>query len=81
MAQVEPVFIFARQIYIRESSAKMYSPVAFGISQTIAEMPYSLACSVGFFLIWYFLPGFQRDSSRAGYALLSKLPIFPFRLF
>ncbi|KAA1076269.1 hypothetical protein PGT21_036470 [Puccinia graminis f. sp. tritici] len=70
MAQVEPVFIFARQIYIRESSAKMYSPVAFGISQTIAEMPYSLACSVGFFLIWYFLPSFQLDSSRAGYAFL-----------
>jgi len=72
MAQVEPVFIFARQIYLREASAKMYSPVAFGISQTIAEMPYSIACSVVFFLIWYF-PTLQSDSDRAGYALLMVL--------
>ncbi|KAH9460732.1 hypothetical protein Pst134EB_008890 [Puccinia striiformis f. sp. tritici] len=42
MAQVEPAFIFARQIYLRESSAKMYTPITFGISQSVAEMPYSL---------------------------------------
>ncbi|KAI7956480.1 hypothetical protein MJO28_003575 [Puccinia striiformis f. sp. tritici] len=59
MAQVEPAFIFARQIYLRESSAKMYTPITFGISQSVAEMPYSLCCAVGFFVIWYYLPNLQ----------------------
>ncbi|WAR53515.1 hypothetical protein PtB15_3B23 [Puccinia triticina] len=75
MAQVEPVFIFARQIYLREASAKMYTPVAFGISQTLAEVPYSLVCSVVFFLLWYYLPGLQSDSSRAGYALMMVIVV------
>ncbi|PLW16757.1 hypothetical protein PCANC_12310 [Puccinia coronata f. sp. avenae] len=75
MAQVEPVFVFARQIYLREASAKMYSPVAFGISQTIAEMPYSCVCAVLFFVIWFYIPSFQGDSDRAGYALLMVLAL------
>ncbi|KAH9470579.1 hypothetical protein Pst134EA_007825 [Puccinia striiformis f. sp. tritici] len=71
MAQVEPAFIFARQIYLRESSAKMYTPITFGISQSVAEMPYSLCCAVGFFVIWYYLPNLQGGGGdRAGYALL-----------
>lgn len=70
MAQVEPTFIMARNIYLREASAKMYSPVAFGIAQTIAEMPYSICCALVFFLFWHYLPHFQRDSGRAGYSFL-----------
>ncbi|KNE98927.1 hypothetical protein PSTG_07772 [Puccinia striiformis f. sp. tritici PST-78] len=75
MAQVEPIFLFARSIYLREASAKMYSPVAFAFSQTIAEMPYSLACAVAFFLLWYYIPGLQTESSRAGYALLMVVAV------
>ncbi|MBW0489555.1 hypothetical protein O181_029270, partial [Austropuccinia psidii MF-1] len=69
-AQVEPTFIMARNIYLREASAKMYSPVAFGVSQFVAEMPYSFCCAVIFFLLWYYPTNFQRDSDRAGYAFL-----------
>jgi ABC-type multidrug transport system permease subunit len=50
----------------------MYSPVAFGIAQFLAEMPYSLVCAIVFFILWYFLVGFQSASDRAGYAFLSK---------
>ncbi|POW18578.1 hypothetical protein PSHT_05665, partial [Puccinia striiformis] len=71
MAEVEPAYIFARQIYQREASAKMYTPITFGISQSIAETPYSVACSILFFFIWYYLPGFQSDVDRVGYALLT----------
>ncbi|KAI9610863.1 hypothetical protein H4Q26_008707 [Puccinia striiformis f. sp. tritici PST-130] len=69
-AQVEPTFIMARDIYLRESSSKMYSPVAFGIAQFLAEMPYSLVCAVVFYILWYFLVGLQSGSDRAGYAFL-----------
>jgi hypothetical protein len=37
--------------YIREASSKMYSPVVFALSQLAAEMPYSILCSVMFFLL------------------------------
>ncbi|PLW16743.1 hypothetical protein PCANC_12308 [Puccinia coronata f. sp. avenae] len=69
-AQVEPTFIMARNIYLRESSSKMYSPIAFGISQFLAEMPYSLVCAIVFYVLWYFLVGFQEGSDRAGYTFL-----------
>lgn len=69
-SQVEPTFIMARVIYLRESSSKMYSPIAFGVAQFLAEMPYSLVCAVGFYVLWYFLVGFQDGSDRAGYAFV-----------
>ncbi|KAH9469685.1 hypothetical protein Pst134EA_006966 [Puccinia striiformis f. sp. tritici] len=75
MAEVEPAYIFARQIYQREASAKMYTPITFGISQSIAETPYSVACSILFFFIWYYLPGFQSDVDRVGYALLMIIAV------
>lgn len=78
LAQVQPMFIMARNTYLREASSKMYSPVAFGVAQTIAEMPYSILCAVAWFLPWYYLPHFQRDSDRAGYSLLM---VFVLELF
>lgn len=51
MSQIEPMFIMSRMTYIREASSKMYSPVVFALSQLAAEMPYSILCSVVFFLL------------------------------
>ncbi|GAA5871103.1 hypothetical protein JCM8547_005358, partial [Rhodosporidiobolus lusitaniae] len=68
MSQIEPVFIMARMTFIREASSKMYSPVVFALSQLAAEMPYSILCSVVFFLLFYYPMGFQMESNRAGYA-------------
>lgn len=53
--------------FIREASSKMYSPVVFAMSQLAAEMPYSILCSVVFFLLLYYPVGFNTDSVRAGY--------------
>jgi ATP-binding cassette subfamily G (WHITE) protein 2 (SNQ2) len=41
ISQVEPMFIFARMIFIRESSSRMYSQIAFALGQLMAEMPFS----------------------------------------
>lgn len=73
IAQVEPSFIMARMIFLRESSSRTYMQEVFAMSQFLAEMPYSILCAVAYYLLWYFLTGFNTDSNRAGYAFLMIL--------
>ncbi|GAA5873664.1 hypothetical protein JCM8547_002670 [Rhodosporidiobolus lusitaniae] len=68
MAQVCPMYLQQRDIFIREASARMYSSSVFALGQLIAEMPYNLLCAVGYFLIFYYPIGFNYSSDRAGYA-------------
>jgi ATP-binding cassette subfamily G (WHITE) protein 2 (SNQ2) len=51
LAQVEPTYILARNIFIREDSSKMYSPWVFSLAQLVAEMPNSILCAVVFFVL------------------------------
>lgn len=67
ITQVEVMYHIKRSIFFREQSSKMYSPFTFVTSMVIAEMPYSILCAVVFFLPIYYMPGFQVESSRAGY--------------
>ncbi|KAI4195627.1 MAG: hypothetical protein LQ350_007098 [Teloschistes chrysophthalmus] len=70
LAQVEPKYDSSRLIFYRESAAKAYKQFPFALSMVLAEMPYSLLCAVGFYLPIYYMPRFQKDSSRAGYQFL-----------
>lgn len=72
MAEVEPTFMMARGIHLRELSSKSYSSEIFALGQVIAEIPYSILCTIAFFLPWYFLPGFPTEADRAGYAFLCQ---------
>ncbi|KAH8666459.1 ABC-2 type transporter [Xylariales sp. PMI_506] len=67
ISQVEVMYHIKRAIFFREQSSKMYSTFTFAASMVLAEMPYSILCSVVFFAPLYYLPGFSTDSSRAGY--------------
>ncbi|KAL1625652.1 ATP-binding cassette transporter snq2 [Diplodia seriata] len=67
LAQIEPKYAISRMISFREQSSKAYKTFPFALSMVLAEMPYSILCAVGFFLPLYYIPGFQSDSSRAGY--------------
>ncbi|KAN0064189.1 ATP-binding cassette transporter snq2 [Thecaphora frezii] len=67
LAQIEPFYIMARSVYIREDSSKMYSGSIFAITQLISEIPFGVACVVVYFLLFYYPAGFQSDSNRAGY--------------
>lgn len=67
ISQVELMFHSKRSIFFREQSSKLYSTFTFAVSMLIAEVPYSILCAVCFFLPIYYMPGFQTDSSRAGY--------------
>ena len=40
-----------RNIFIRESSSKMYSQIVFALCQLLAEIPYSILCAVVFYLL------------------------------
>ncbi|KAL1979618.1 hypothetical protein VTN96DRAFT_5440 [Rasamsonia emersonii] len=68
--QVEPKYDMSRLIFYRESASKTYRPIAFALSMVVAEIPYSILCSVAFFLPIYYIPGFQTASDRAGYQFL-----------
>ncbi|KAH0428499.1 bmr1-like protein [Colletotrichum camelliae] len=67
ISQVEVMYHIKRSLFFREASSKMYNPITFASAITIAELPYSILCSVAFFLPLYFMPGFQYTPSRAGY--------------
>ncbi|KAK7418333.1 ATP-binding cassette transporter snq2 [Neonectria magnoliae] len=73
ITQVEVMFHIKRALFFREASSKMYSPFTFVVSIISAEMPYSILCAVAFYLPLYYMPGFQADSSRAGYQFLMVL--------
>ncbi|KAI0477784.1 ABC-2 type transporter [Xylariaceae sp. FL0804] len=67
MPQVEVMFVIKRAIFFREQLSKMYSSFTFTLAMIIAELPYSILCSVLFFLPLYYAPAFEYASSRAGY--------------
>lgn len=73
LQQVEPRYDLSRLIFYRESASKTYSQLAFALSMVLAELPYSILCAVCFFLPLYYLPGFQSESSRAGYQFFMVL--------
>jgi ATP-binding cassette subfamily G (WHITE) protein 2 (SNQ2) len=73
LAQVEPKYDLSRLVYYREAAAKTYRQLPFALSMVLAEMPYSLLCAVGFFLPIYYIPGFNSESSRAGYTFFMIL--------
>lgn len=67
LQQVEPKYDLSRLIFYRESASKTYTQFAFALSMVIAEVPYSLLCAVCFYISIYYPPGFQNETSRAGY--------------
>lgn len=73
LAQVEPMYDFSRLIFYRESAAKAYRQFPFAFAMVCAEMPYSLLCTIFFFIPIYYLPGFNSSSSRAGYQFFIML--------
>ncbi|KAI1651187.1 ABC-2 type transporter-domain-containing protein [Daldinia loculata] len=67
LPQVELMYVIKRSIFFREQLSKMYSTFTFTSAMVLAELPYSIICSVIFFVPLYYIPGFQTESSRAGY--------------
>ncbi|SJX63026.1 probable ATP-binding multidrug cassette transport protein [Sporisorium reilianum f. sp. reilianum] len=67
MAQIMPFWIMSRSIWIREETSKTFAGTVFAATQLISEVPYALVCGTVFFVLLYYLAGFNTDSGRAGY--------------
>ena len=67
LAQVMPFWIMSRSIWIREETSKTFSGAVFAITQLLSEIPYAIISALCFFLLIYYMTGFNPDSNRAGY--------------
>ncbi|KAI0690742.1 ABC-2 type transporter-domain-containing protein [Cytidiella melzeri] len=63
MAQIEPLWIFNRRVFIRESSSRIYSPYVFAIGQLIGEIPYSIMCAFVYWILMVWPMGFGQGSA------------------
>ncbi|TFK42022.1 pleiotropic drug resistance ABC transporter [Crucibulum laeve] len=63
MAQIEPLFIMNRRIFIRESSSRIYSPYVFAVGQLLGEIPYSILCGICYWALMVYPMGFGQGSA------------------
>ncbi|TRM61565.1 ABC-2 type transporter-domain-containing protein [Schizophyllum amplum] len=63
MSQIEPLFIFNRRTFVRESSARIYSPYVFAIGQLLSEIPYSFACGIVYWVLMVYPQKFGQGSA------------------
>ncbi|KIM88774.1 hypothetical protein PILCRDRAFT_813749 [Piloderma croceum F 1598] len=63
MAQIEPMFIFNRRVFVRESSSRIYSPYVFAIGQLIGEIPYSVLCAILYWVLTVYPIGFGKGAA------------------
>ena len=67
MSQIEPLFIFNRRTFVRESSARIYSPYVFAIGQLLGEIPYSFACGIVYWLLMVYPQNFGQGAAGLEY--------------
>ncbi|KAF8659504.1 hypothetical protein AX14_007561 [Amanita brunnescens Koide BX004] len=76
MTQIEPLFIFNRNTFIRESSSRMYSPYVFAIGQLLGEIPYNILCGLLYWVLMVYPIGFGKGTyglNGTGFQLLIVL--------
>ncbi|KAF4573417.1 hypothetical protein EYR36_007932 [Pleurotus pulmonarius] len=63
MAQIEPMFIMNRRIFIREASSRIYSPYVFAIGQLVGEIPYNALCGIVYWVLMVYPMDFGQGSA------------------
>ncbi|KAI0789262.1 ABC-2 type transporter-domain-containing protein [Abortiporus biennis] len=81
MAQIEPMWIFNRRVFIRESSSRIYSPYVFAIGQLIGETPYSILCALVYWVLMVWPMGFGKGAEGTNGNGLQLLVIIFVELF
>ena len=81
MAQIEPMWIFNRRVFIRESSSRIYSPYVFAIGQLIGETPYSILCALLYWLLMIWPMGFGKGAAGTNGVGFQLLVIIIVELF
>ncbi|KIJ54162.1 hypothetical protein M422DRAFT_25123 [Sphaerobolus stellatus SS14] len=73
MMLIEPRYIDARQIFVREASSRIYSPYVFAISQLVSQVPYTITCGTLYWALMVWPTGFGQGTEGLrgnGYQLL-----------
>ncbi|KAK0208987.1 ABC-2 type transporter-domain-containing protein [Desarmillaria ectypa] len=81
MAQIEPLFIANRRIFVRESSSRIYSPYVFAIGQLIGELPYNILCGIVYWVLMVYPTGFGNGSAGVNGTGFQLLVILFFMAF
>ncbi|KAH9907615.1 ABC transporter PeaB1 [Xylariomycetidae sp. FL2044] len=69
--QIQPRFVALRDIFVlREQASLTYGWVCFVLPAILVEIPYALATSTVYWLLWYFPVGYPTRADRAGYSFL-----------
>ncbi|KAF3968871.1 hypothetical protein CMV_007280 [Castanea mollissima] len=80
-ASVQPIVSIERTVFYREKAAGMYSPIAYGGSQGLVEVPYIVAQTIIFGIITYFMINFERTTSKFFLYLLFMFLTFTYFTF
>ena len=62
-AQLAPLWVLNRMIFVREYHSRIYSTVAFSVAQLISEIPYSILCAVLYWVLMVYPIGFGQGSA------------------
>ncbi|CDS00898.1 hypothetical protein, partial [Sporisorium scitamineum] len=61
-----PAFLEERAVLLRESSNRLYTPLAFTLAQTISTLPLLFLCSAVFSLVAYWVIGLHPGAAHFG---------------
>ena len=62
-AQLTPLWVLNRMIFIREHHSRIYSAEAFAIAQLVSEIPYSILCAVLYWVLLVYPVGFGQGAA------------------
>lgn len=61
---------FRLAVLYREVSSGLYSRLAYGFGQLLADIPFHILNALVMFVMFYFIVGFQREGPLIGYFIL-----------
>jgi len=62
-AQLTPLWVLNRMIFVREYHSRIYSAEAFAIAQLVSEIPYSILCAVLYWVLMVYPVGFGQGAA------------------
>lgn len=73
-----PFWIQARSVWIREETSKTFSGTVFASTRLASELPYALVNATVYFLVMYYITGFQINATKMGFffAMIFLLEVF-----
>ena len=62
-AQLAPLWVLNRMIFVREHHSRIYSAEAFAIGQLVSEIPYSILCAILYWVLMVYPIGFGQGAA------------------